>query len=206
MGTYTRKGLTPWTISSLDITYYGMTKQYSQEIKGIEQKYDLSPDKFENFVLNFSDKSDRYFMKNICSVTMTETEVITHRQDTWQAFDATKADTDNDKIQDKKIKANLLGTSIYESLTDSTKRAMKNSKDKWDIIHESLPVKDSPSLFWYISNYVKPGNCHLVDALKKRIRALHIKNFRFSIKTMLTEFEVRSEEISDCGGTYALNE
>ena len=63
-------------------------------------------------------------------------------------------------------------------------------------------VNDGPALFWCITRIVQPDNGHLVDKLKTRIRELSVKNFGFSVKTMLSEFISLSDEIGDLGGTY----
>ena len=115
---------------------------------------------------------------------------------------ATATQTDQNHLQDQRIKANLLGTFLLQSLSDSAKRQLHTTKLIWKKEFDGMIINDGPALFWCITRIVQPDNGHLVDKLKTRIRELSVKNFGFSVKTMLSEFISLSDEIGDLGGTY----
>ena len=63
--TFTLKELTPWACSPLDLSDSGLSKQYAEEGKGLIEKFDLDPTKFEPFKNNIMEKGERCCMNSI---------------------------------------------------------------------------------------------------------------------------------------------
>ena len=217
MATFSFKALTLWACSPLDLSDSGFSKQYAEEGKGLSDKFNLEPTKFERFKNTIMEKGERCCMNGIFTldqnsqklnlVTMftriTETTIATAVATRWVTpLPSTATNTEKNLLQDQRIKANLLGTYLLQSLTDSAKRQLLNSKSLWKKEFDGMIVNDGPALFWSITRIVQPDNGHLVDKLKTRILDLSVKNFGFSVKTMLSKFTSLSDEIGDLRGTY----
>ena len=184
MATFGLKALTPWACSPLDLSNSGLSKQYAEEGKGLSDKFNLDPTKFENFKNIIMEKGERCCMNSILTfddngkklniVTMftriTETMVEAAVTTRWVTpLPATATNTEKNILQDQRIKANLLGTFLLQSLSDSAKRQLHNTKSIWKKQFNGIIVNDGPALFWCIMRIVQPDNGHLVDKLKTRI-------------------------------------
>ena len=146
IATFSLQVLSPWACSLLDLSNSELSKQYVEEGKGLSQKFDLDPTKFETFKKYIMEKGEHCCMKSILTfdqnniklnlVTMfariTKTMVTNAVTKRWiTALPKNVSGTDQNTLQDKRIKANLLGTFLLQSLLDSAKCQHLKTKSVW---------------------------------------------------------------------------
>ena len=217
--TFIKRSLKPWAQLGLDLSNSTFSKLYLQEEKPIEEKYNLKSELWENFKRILLDKAVRCCLNSILTITnddskdcniitefslLTEANVKAAQQDIWTAVKT--SNTEKFTQQDNRIKSQLLGTFLLESLTVAARKTIDRTKSKWTLTSDGETFRHGPSILWHIAQEVKPDNGHLIDQLKVKLRSLHVKEFGFSIKTLLTEFDSISEEIGDLGGEYLEDE
>ena len=65
---------------------------------------------------------------------------------------------------------------------------------------------DGVALFWKIAEVVDPDNGHLVENVRKEIKAINVKDFGYSVSKMLAHFKRLIKRLGELGGTYANDE
>ena len=96
----------------------------------------------------------------------------------------------------------MLGEYIHNSLSTSARSKFVNDRPLIKKEFSNETFFDGIYYFWLIANHINPDNGHIVDALKTKIRELHIKDFGWSIISLLTEFSRLKDEISQLEGAY----
>ena len=193
--------------------------------------FNLEPELFPIWIQSLKDKSDRCCFSAIRTVTLTgagtdgtdvtrdvltqfsllsREEMQTH-SDTLFTEIPTPADgaaedaaTAERRIvqSDNIIKIDMLGEYIHASLTTSARAKFLNDRSKFKRTFEGETYYDGIFYCWLIANLVNPDNEHVVDSLKTKIRDLHIKDFGWSVISLLTEFARLNDEITQLGGAY----
>lgn len=225
MATIVKKSISKWSIQGLDLTDAGFSKLQAKEATYPDEtkKYDLKAADFKNYISVIIEKLDRIKAKTIFAVTShaalapTSHDIATGysnivigdmtsaRNTRWPATDPTfTTQEDADKFTDRQIKAMTVGDYIHNSLTPHAKKELDAESDKFKVTDSSGDAfYDGPSYLYVLANFVDPDNGHLVAATKKLLRQLHVKNFNFSVKTMLAEFSTLEKRISDLDGQYS---
>ena len=103
---------------------------------------------------------------------------------------------------DNIIKIDMLGEYIHASLTTSARAKFLNDRSQFKRTFEGETYYDGIFYCWLVANLVNSDNEHVVDSLKTKIRDLHIKDFGWSIISLLTEFARLKDEITQLGGAY----
>ena len=134
---------------------------------------------------------------------ITETETTNARTTRWPAF-ATQADADI--FTDNQIKAQTIGTYIHRSLTEAAKNRLKVDSDFFMVTSDGSPYFDGPAYFYKVATLVDPDNLHLVENVREKIRGFHVKDFGYSVSTMLSEFKNQMKRLTELGGTYSEDE
>ena len=213
--TFVKRSLKPWAQVGLDLSSSAFSKLYLQEEKPMDPQYNLKPELWEDFKRKLLDKSVRCCLNNILLIAddngkdrniITEYSLLTAaniqaaQDDIWTSTKT--SNTDQCIQQDNRIKSQLLATYLLESLTVSARKTIDRTKTIWTFTSDGETFRHGPAILWNIAQEVKPDNGHLVDQNKITLRKIHVKDYGFSIKAMLTEFDILSEDIIDLGGSY----
>ena len=64
---------------------------------------------------------------------------------------------------------------------------------------------DGGMIYWYIAHLTQPNNDRLAEGFFEGLKVLHVKNFKFSVKNMLSRFKELCIELNNHGVTYDVN-
>lgn len=217
-----KKSLSIWATSGLDLSDSGFSKLHSKESTFPEDKsvkYDLEPEKFEAYKQNLIEKINRIHSKlpfqatddttKVCDVLteysrLTEANIITARDQRWPDIDPVfQTQAAADVFTDDQLKTSTVGNYINGSLTDNAKNQLRADQSFYEVKDSTGNIYfDGPSFFWKLADLVDPDNGHLIENVRKQLRTLSIKDFGYSIITMLAEFKNLKRKIAELGGTY----
>jgi hypothetical protein len=96
---------------------------------------------------------------------------------------------------DQRIKYHALGTWLLNTLTTDAIHKLKHAKSQYLIKKDDKPYVHGPYLWWLNGADMKPNNDTLIQNAKERLNELDVKNFGFSVKDMLTEFDTLVVEV-----------
>ena len=218
----TYKSLSKWSIQGLDMSDSGFAKLHDKESKFEDDKkqYDLDPAKFKRYVDNLKEKVNRIHVKNTFSIsltsgttlhvlkhysTITEAQMSARRISRWPATRRTHStQAQADQYTDEQIKSSTIGNYIHESLTEAVREQLRADSDSFVVTdHDGNSYYDGPSYVYFIARLVDPDNGHLVDAAKRELRTLDVKNYGFSVQKMLADFKNLRSQVAELGGTYS---
>jgi hypothetical protein len=203
-----------WSKSGLDLTdstfakiYESVTKFHEYDDNGDSlKKFKLNDDRFEELRGLVTRKVNKLAMRKLLKLTqgteefllvdqaplVTEETMIENRDSTWAdeadpTTTMTQADVNN--VMDKRIKCHAFGTWLQDSLTTEALTKLEYARSKFSIIKDDEPYLHGPILWWYIVTDIKPNNDTLIQNAKEELNSLDVKNFNFSVKEMLTQFD-----------------
>ena len=87
------------------------------------------------------------------------------------------------------MKCHAFGLFLQNALSTSAMKKLESSKSEWSIEKDDDQFIHGPLLFWYIVDTVKPNNDTLVQQTKEKLVRLNVKDFDFSVREMLVEFD-----------------
>jgi hypothetical protein len=222
-----RKQLIKRGTTGLNISDPGFSKLHSKEMKFESTKtlYDLEKEKFLNFSNNLVEKVNRIYARSDftmedssptptdCFVLteytkLSRTNIVTARNARWPNTDpGYTTQSEYDTLTDSQIKASTVGNYIHEGLSTNAKRQLKADEDLFLVKDlDGNIFFDGPSYFWKIAEIVDPDNDSLVETEKTKLRNLHVKNFGYSVISMLAEFKNLTKRIHELGGVYSNDE
>jgi hypothetical protein len=209
-----------WAKAGLDPTDSTFAKIYDAAIKFNDtdddgkalKKFKLDGDRFEELRSLLVRRVNKMAMKKLMKVTqdgdefqlidqaqlVTEATMVAARNETWDSSKDPKTSDNQDdvnKIMDQRIKYHALGTWLLNALTTDAVHRLEHAKSQYIIEKDDEPYVHGPSLWWLIVADVKPNNDTLIQNAKERLNELNVKNFDFSVKDMLTEFDTIVVEI-----------
>lgn len=207
-----------WSKNGLDLTNTAFSKVYHQEVTFSEKddsgdtlkKFDLEPERFEELRTLLIRKQNRMALKKLLQVTegginldlldqpqlITKPTMITHRDTVWRDVDLhNESQEDVNEVYDNQLKCHAFGSWILDCLTNRAIQKLKFSKTEWSIEQDGETYLHGPILFWHIVDAVKPNNDTLIQHTKEKLASLDVKNFEYSVKEMLTEFENLCTEV-----------
>ena len=89
-------------------------------------------------------------------------------------------------------------------MTEAVREQLRADSDSFVVTdHDGNSYYDGPSYFYFIAHLVDPDNGHLVDAAKRELRTLDVKNYGFSVQKMLADFKNLRSRVAELGGTYS---
>lgn len=215
-----------WAKKGLDLSDSTILKAWQSETKydsSVTPPFNLESSLFPAWCQVLQDKSDRCCLssiKNIETVAatdgvpattldifrqyslLTKEQIKATSDDIFATLDGTATADDKTAQSDKIIKLDMLGEYIHNSLSASAKTKFANDRSDFKRVFEGETFFDGIYYFWLIANHVNPDNDHIVTSLKAKIRALHVKNFGWSIISLLTEFSRLKDEITQLSGAY----
>ena len=209
-----------WAKAGLDPTDSTFAKIYDAAIKFNDtdddgnslKKFKLDGDRFEELRSLLVRRVNKMAMKKLMKVTqdgddfqlidqaqlVTEATMTAARNNIWDATKDPKTTDAQDvvnTIMDQRIKFHALGTWLLNALTTDAIHKLEHAKSQYIIEKDDEPYVHGPSLWWLIVADVKPNNDTLIQNAKERLNELNVKNFAFSVKDMLTEFDTIVVEI-----------
>ena len=226
MTTFTRKPISLWSKTGLDLTDSSFAKAYHSELKhntDLIPLYDLNRTKWETYRVHLEEKANRTCMRTLLTVEridkskehdllkeysqITEEMMKANAADRWPATDPTfSSQEDCDKHVDAQLKADLLGKYLMSSITSNAKREIRSFRDDYEFTVNGEVHIDGPSYLWFLAHRVDPDNGQLVSEHKTTVRSLHIKNFGYSAITMMAEFKNLYDQVKDLAGDYSDDE
>ena len=203
-----------WQKSGLDLTDSAFSKVHSHEIRFTEKddngdslkKFELDELRFEEFRTLLDKKQNRMAMKTLLQVTENNQSLelidqaqliqkgiimIAHQDLIWNAYENlnTQTQAEVNEIYDKQLKCNVMGNWILEALSSSALSKLESTKVEWAVEKNGEMQVHGPLLYWHIVDLMKPNNDTLVQHAKEQLVSLNVKNFNYSIKSMLVKFE-----------------
>ena len=215
-----------WAKPGLDMEDSTISKAYQAEIKfdaSASPIFDLESELYPSWCQRLQDKSDRCCLSSIRNVSipavddgednknidvfrqfalLTKTQMDTHSRSIFATLADNASEANRIQQNDNIIKSDMLGEYIHNSLSTSARSKFVNDRPLIKKEFENEIFFDGIYYFWLIANHINPDNGHIVDALKTKIRELHIKDFGWSIISLLTEFSRLKDEISQLEGAY----
>lgn len=214
------KSLSKWATRGLDLSEAGFSKLHSQESKFNDDKpkYNLQPDKFEQWKNELIEKvnrmhavncftgvddgnNDRYILKEYTLLTAENVEDM--RELSWPDNRTFGSQDEADIFTDIQIKSSCIGSYIHASLTETAKKQLRAQQNLFTVQDfGGNEYFDGPSYFYYIADIVDPDNSHMIENVRKQLRTLDAKDFGFSIIKLLAEFKLLIQKIDELGGRY----
>jgi hypothetical protein len=129
---------------------------------------------------------------------ISKTTMITHRDTIWNSpVDLTNdSQADVNLVYDQQLKCHALGSWILSSFTNRAIQKLECSKSDWSVEKNDEIFLHGPLLFWFFVDVVKLNNDTLVQNTKDKLGNLNVKDFDFSVRDMLVEFDNLCIEIT----------
>ena len=209
-----------WSKSGLDLTDSAFSRIYQTEVTFSKKddsgeslkKFELEPTRFEELCTLLIRKQNRMAMKKLLQVKengvdldlldqpqlISKTTMITHRDTIWNSpVDLTNdSQADVNLVYDQQLKCHALGSWILSSFTNRAIQKLECSKSDWSVEKNDEIFLHGPLLFWFFVDAVKPNNDTLVQNTKDKLGNLNVKDFDFSVRDMLVEFDNLCTEIT----------
>ncbi len=215
-----KKPLSVWATVGLDLNDSSFSKLHSKESSygDSKPKYDLEETKFEEYKNMLIEKVKRMHAKDtfvgldddgnardvLKEYTLLTAENMEDQRDiTWTDPSYFVNQTAMDVFTDNQIKSSCVGAFLYDSLTESAKRQVNAKKSLFYVTDDNgNEYFDGPALFFVIAEIVDPDNHHMVQNVRKQLSSLTVKDFNYSVITMLSEFKVLMDRVHELGGQY----
>jgi hypothetical protein len=217
----TKKSLSKWGMTGLDLSDAGFSKLHSKESKfsDTQTKYNLEPEKFESYRETLIQKVNCIHGLNCMSALdndgaaceilreytrLTRENIEDAKTERWPDTDPVFANQNEaDEFTDEQIKASTIGNYIHDSLTEMAQKQLKSDQDFFEATDsDGNPYYDGASYFYALADLVDPDNGQMIEKVRKQLRHLNVKDFGFSVIKMLAEFKNLKTRIGELGGTY----
>ena len=202
-----------WSKNGLDLADSAFSKVYLSEVNFSQKddagealkKFDLESTRFEELRTMLIANQNRMAMKKLLQVQeagvdldlldqpqlISKPIMVAHRAQIWDVTVdlANTSQEDVNKVFDRQLKCHAFGNFLLNALSNRAIQKLESSKSQWTVTKDDEEYVHGPLLFWYIVDAVKPNNDTLVQHTKEKLAKLNVKEFEYSIRDLLIEFD-----------------
>ena len=121
------------------------------------------------------------------------------------AITAGMTNVQQNEVNDKRILSNMLGEFLLSSITLSAQNKVKIEMQDYQKSLNGANYFDGGLIYWIIANLTQPNNDRLAEGIFEELKNLNVRNYKFSVKDMLSRFKELCEELDGHGVAYDSN-